>query len=102
MGAKNISVYYGKDILEYINLKIEKKTITYNNDPQEFYSYEAWVGPQKFNVWFKFGCAHLTTIPPEGSGEEPDYIHICEPEKLVSFLIETLKMSTKEGNSWEQ
>lgn len=83
-------------------MKIEKKITTYNNDPQEFYSYEAQVGPQKFDVWFKFGCAHVTNVPPEGSGEEPDYIHICEPSDFIEFLQEAIKVSEKEGSSWEQ
>ena len=81
---------------------IKKKVTTYPPDDTEHYSYEAQVGPQKLNVWFKFGCAHITTVPPEGSGEESDYIHICEPKDFIEFLKEAINVSENEGQTWEQ
>lgn len=81
---------------------MDKIVTTYPNIEGEFYSYEDDVEPQRFNVWFKFGCAHLTTVPPEGSPEESDYIHICEPKEFIKFLQEAIEVSEKEGNSWEQ
>lgn len=81
---------------------IEKNAKSYPGSEHEFYDYSFETSSQRFNVWFKFGCAHLTTIPPEGSGEESDYIHICDPKELAKLLLEAIEMSEKEGNSWEQ
>lgn len=85
--------------------RITKKVTTYDKDPQKFYSYEAQVGPQKFNVWFKFGCAHITNVKPKGEPEDlnpQEYLHVCEPAEFAEFLLAAINMSNKEGNSWEQ
>lgn len=83
-------------------MKIEKNGKSYPGAEDTYYDYSSNVGPQRFNVWFKFGCAHVTYEPPEGSGEEPSYMHICEPKEFTEFLLAAIKVSEKEGNSWEQ
>lgn len=86
-------------------MKIDKKAKSYPGVEGEYYDYTGDTGPQKFNVWFKFGCAHVTNVKPEGEPEDinpQEYMHICEPKEFAEFLLSAIAVSEKEGNSWEQ